>query len=170
VSKTLALVWVFLCVALFTTASKAQILPRGNVYLGAAYSDSAYVTTRYPFKGWNASLEALPLTRFPHLGFVLDGSGYYRRGITEYELFLGPRFSIAYAKWRPFVHAMGGEKRVPVNGITYNRVAVDLGGGVDYKLFFKNFSWRLQGDYVHSNLLSAKQNDVRASTGIVWRF
>ena len=51
-----------------------------------------------------------------------------------------------------------------------NAGAVDVGGGLDYKLPFRNFSWRVQGDYVHTRYLSAEQNDVRGSTGIVWRF
>ena len=46
----------------------------------------------------------------------------------------------------------------------------NVGGGLDYKLPFRNFSWRVQGDYVHTRYLSAEQNDVRGSTGIVWRF
>ncbi|HUO27394.1 MAG TPA: hypothetical protein VMU61_17125 [Candidatus Aquilonibacter sp.] len=169
-SKTAAVVLAFLCLTLISTVSQAQILPRGNVYLGASYADAQDITTRYPFKGWNASAEDLPFARFPKLGFVLDGSGFYRSGLTEYNLLFGPRLSINYGKWRPFVHGMGGVHRQPINGIIHYPVAYDIGGGVDYKLFFKNFSWRLQGDYVHSRLLSAEQKDFRASTGLVWRF
>ena len=47
---------------------------------------------------------------------------------------------------------------------------LNVGGGLDYKVFFKNFSWRFQGDYMHTHYASATQNDYRASTGIVWRF
>ena len=112
----------------------------------------------------------MPFARHPKLGFVLDASGYYRPGITEYNLFLGPRLSTTYGKWRPFIQAMGGLHRQPVNNLHYDPIAYDIGGGVDYKLFFKNFSWRLQGDYVHTRLLSAEQQDVRLSTGLVWRF
>jgi len=170
VSKTAAVVLAFLGLTLLATVSQAQILPRGNLYLGASYADAQDITTRYPFKGWEGSAEDLPFVRYPKLGFVLDGSGYYRKGITEYNLFFGPRLSTTYGKWRPFVHAMAGVHRMPVNDVYRNPLAYDFGGGVDYKLFFKNFSWRLQGDYVRCHLLSAEQNDFRASTGIVWRF
>ncbi|MGA8765138.1 MAG: hypothetical protein WB562_19890 [Candidatus Sulfotelmatobacter sp.] len=169
-SKIAAVVLAVLCLTLLASVSQAQILPRGNVYLGASYADSRDITTRYPFKGWEASIEALPFVRHPKIGFVLDGSGYYRSGITEYYLFFGPRVSVTYGKWRLFVQAMAGAHRQPVNDIYHNPVAYDLGGGADYKLFFHNLSWRLQADYVHSRLLSAEQNDFRASTGIVWRF
>lgn len=169
-SKTAAVVLAFLGLNLLASVSQAQILPRGNVYLGASYQDARDITTRYPFKGWEGSFEDLPFVRYPKIGIVLDGSGYYRSGITEYNLFLGPRLSTTYGKWRPFIQAMGGAHRQPVTGVYHNPIAYDIGGGVDRKLFFKNFSWRLQGDYVHSRLLSATQNDIRASTGLVWRF
>jgi hypothetical protein len=170
VSKTAAVVVAFLGLTLLATVSQAQILPRGNAYGGVSYADAGYVTTRYPFKGWEGSAEALPFARYPHLGFVLDASGYYRKGITEYNGFFGPRLSTTFGKWRPFVHAMAGIHRVDVNTIYRNPFAYDIGGGIDRKLWFRSFSWRLQGDYTHSKLLSAVQNDVRLSTGIVWRF
>jgi hypothetical protein len=75
-----------------------------------------------------------------------------------------------FGKWRPFVHGMAGVQLVKVNDIRYRPLAVDFGGGADYKLPFRNFSWRFQADYLHTHLLSATQNDVRGSTGIVWRF
>jgi hypothetical protein len=65
---------------------------------------------------------------------------------------------------------MGGIRHINSDGFIYNPVAIDIGGGADYKLHFKNFSWRLQGDYVRGHYASAYQNDYRASTGIVWRF
>jgi hypothetical protein len=170
VSKTAAVVLAFLCVMLLAPLSQAQILPRGNLYGGASYADNQDITTRYPFKGWEGSVEDMPFVRYPKLGFVLDGSGYYHSGISEYNLMLGPRLSVSYGKWRPFVHAMGGIHRQPENSVFYNPVAYDIGGGVDYKLWFRNFSWRLQADYVHSRLLSEDQKDFHASTGIVWRF
>jgi hypothetical protein len=104
---------------------------------------------------------------------VADGSGYFRSGRTpvkQYVFVGGPRLSATFGSWRPFVHAMGGIRHINSDGFVYNPITVDGGGGVDYKLPFKNFSWRLQGDYLWSHYGSAHQNDYRASTGIVWRF
>lgn len=148
----------------------AQILPRGNVYAGVSYGRFTDVVNQQSYRGWNGSAEDLPFVRLPHLGVVLDASGYYRSGVTQYNLLLGPRLSANFGKWRPFVQAMGGAQRVKSAGNTYTHVGIDFGGGADYKLFFKNFSWRVQGDYIHTHYLSANQNDYRASTGIVWRF
>jgi hypothetical protein len=175
VFKTAAVVLAFLTVALLATSSKAQLLPSGNVYVGVAYGDSVDVIpyNRYTFRGWNASFEDFPFTRHTHIGVVLDGSGFYRRGIQQYNLFLGPRLSFNYGKWRPFVHIMGGAQRMTSDGVTHYPIAEDAGGGVDRKfqfLFLHHFAWRLQFDYMHTHLLSATQNDFRGSTGLVWRF
>jgi hypothetical protein len=161
---------VFVYIALFSIPMSAQLIPHGNVYVGAAYSDSNIVIDRHGLKGWNASIEAIPLSRFSFLGLVIDASGYYGSGITQYNFLGGPRLAANFGKLRPFIHGLAGIQRVPVNGLTYQPVAADVGGGVDYKLPFRNFSWRLQGDYLHTHYLSASQNDFRASTGIVWRF
>jgi len=143
------------------------------VYVGVAYGDNVDVINRYTFRGWNASLEDFPLRRFSYLGVVLDGSGFYRLGVQQYNLLFGPRISMHYGKWRPFVHLMGGAQRSTAGGVKRYPIMEDLGGGVDRKfqmLFFKNFSWRLQFDYSRTHFLSATQNDFRGSAGLVWRF
>jgi hypothetical protein len=183
VSKTAAVVLAFLSLMLFPTLSKAQqrsgdhsgggLLPSGNVYVGAAYADNVDVVNRLTFRGWNASFEDYALRRFSFLSFVADGSGFYRQGVQQYNLLIGPRVSMQYGKWRPFVHLLGGIQRTSSGGTTRYPVEEDLGGGVDRKfqlLFLKNFSWRLQFDYSRTHFLSATQNDFRGSAGLVWRF
>ena len=163
-----------LCLMLLPIPMSAQLLPHGNVYVGASYEHSDYVINRYSLRGWNASVEDIPFPRLLHLGVVLDGSGFYRSGLQQYNLLIGPRWSFQHGKWRPFVQAMGGLQRVNSSGTINNPIAIDAGGGVDYKLsgfwIFKNFSWRLQGDYVHTRFLSANQSALRGSTGLLWRF
>src|SRR5437899_1479837 len=152
------------------SAQFGGLLPTGNVYAGVSYGQLTDVINTQSYRGWNGSFEALPFSRHPHIGIVIDGSGFYRTGVTQYNIFAGPRLSASFGKWRPFIHAFGGIRHVNSNGFVYNPGAFDVGGGADYKLPFKNFSWRLQGDYLHSRYASANQNDYRTSTGIVWRF
>jgi hypothetical protein len=159
---------VFGCVPMY--AQFNGLLPSGNVYAGVSYGQLTNVINQQSYKGWNASFEALPFVRLPRLGLVADGAGFYRQGETEYDIVGGPRYSVNIGKWRPFVHAMAGIRRRESSGLTYRPLLIDIGGGLDYKLWFKNFSWRFQGDYMHSHYASAEQNDYRASTGIVWRF
>ncbi len=171
--KTAAVVLAFLSLMLIPTKSKTQLLPSGNVYAGVGYADSVDVVNRLTFRGWEGSGEDDPFKRFSYLGIVLDGSGFYRTGIQQYNLVLGPRVSKNYGKWRVFVHAMGGLQETKSSGQLFHTVIEDFGGGVDRKfqlLFLKNFSWRLQFDYVHSHELSANQNAFRGTGGLVWRF
>jgi hypothetical protein len=172
VPKIAAAVLVVVCLSLFSIPMSAQLIPHGNVYAGVSYGQSPYVIPpSQSYRGWNGSGEAIPFARYTHIGFVLDLSGFYRSGLTQYNAFLGPRLSGTYGKWRPFVHAMGGIQRVTSSGGNkYNPVALDFGGGTDYKLPFKNFSWRVQADYMHTHYAAANQSGYRASTGIVWRF
>jgi hypothetical protein len=160
----------FLSLMLFPTKSEAQLLPGGNVYGGVAYADSVDVVNRLTLRGWNGSFEDFAFHRFTYLGMVLDGSGIYRKGVNQYNLVLGPRISRNYGKWRVFADAMGGIQQTKTSESTFRPIVIDVGGGAEHKIPFKNFSWRLQFDYVHTHLLSAAQNDYRGSTGLVWRF
>jgi hypothetical protein len=175
VSKTAAAMLAFVGLILFSIPMSAQLLPTGNVYAGVSYGQFNYAgANTQSYKGWNASAEAFPTPRFPHLGVVVDASGFYRSNsagkITQYNFLAGPRFSATFGRWRPFVHAMAGIQMINSSGITYSPLAVDIGGGVDYRLHLKNFSWRVQGDGIRTNYASATEYDYRASTGIVWRF
>ncbi|HEY3973917.1 MAG TPA: hypothetical protein VGM18_13005 [Candidatus Sulfotelmatobacter sp.] len=172
-SKSAATVLAFVVLMLFSIPMTAQfngLLPNGNVYAGISYAQLTDVVNKQSYRGFNGSFEALPFTRFPRVGLVADGSGFFRTGLKQYNIVAGPRLSANYGKWRPFVDAMAGIRHVDSYNFVYNPLVLDFGGGADYKLPFKNFSWRLQGDYMHTHYASASQNDYRASTGIVWRF
>jgi len=176
VSKTAATVLAFFGLMWFSVPMSAQfngLLPNGNVYAGVSYGQLTNIVNREAYRGWNGSFEALPFTRYPKFGLVIDASGFYRNSnghVTQYNALAGPRLSANLGKWRPFVQAMAGIRHLNSNSFIYNPIEIDVGGGIDYKLWLKNFSWRFQGDYMHTHYASAAQNDYRASTGIVWRF
>lgn len=175
-SKIAALALALVCSALFAIPMSAQLIPHGNAYAGGSYGRTELVVPEniYHLKGFEAAGEIMPFARVAHhLSFVLDGSGIYGHGIKQYTFVGGPRLFVTYGKFRPFVHGMAGLQMIQSSGNTYNPLAIDVGGGLDYKLsflFFKKFSWRFQGDYVRTRYLSAQQSDFRGSTGIVWRF
>lgn len=173
-SKTAAVLVAFLLLC-FVVPMSAQLLPNGgNIYVGALYGKSDIVTNYYGFKGFEGSFEGLPFRNLPYLGLVVDGSGLYRPGISQYDMLFGPRLSIQKGNWRPFVQGMGGAERITSAGESHIPVAWDVGGGADYRLpkfwFFPRFAWRIQGDYTHSRMLSASQKEIHVSTGLVWRF
>jgi hypothetical protein len=170
VSKTAAVVLAFLGVMLCATASNAQWIQSGNVYAQVSYANSVDVINRLSFRGWDGGVEIKPFVRRDYLGFVLDLSGMYRSGVQQYNAVIGPQITRGYGKWRLFAHVAGGIQQTTTGGEAFNPVIGDAGGGVDRRLPFKRFAWRVQGDYVHSHLLHANQNDFRFSTGLVWRF
>src|SRR2546430_10164128 len=65
---------------LLTSALNAQILPKGNVFVGYSYNRAgtsqpgAFNTDRSNLNGWEGSLEGKFL---PFLGIVADVSGHY---------------------------------------------------------------------------------------------
>lgn len=172
-SKTAAAVLAFAGLLLFSVPMSAQfggLLPSGNVYGGVSYGQLTNVVNKQSYKGLNVSFEDLPFARFPRIGLVLDASAFTRRGVKQYNGVGGVRYSANIGRWRPFVQAMAGIRHLNSSGFVYNPLLIDVGGGADYRLGWKSFAWRVQGDYMHSHYASAYQNDYRASTGIVWRF
>ena len=173
-SKTACAVLAFFILFLFSLPMSAQLsalLPNGNAYAGYSYAHLTDTHNKQSYtEGFNVSFEALPFSRLPHVGLVLDGSGFHRSGVTQYIIVAGPRLSGTFGKWRPFAQVMGGIRHIDSNNFVYNPFAIDFGGGADYKLPFRNLSWRLQGDYVYGHYAAERQDDLRVSTGVVWRF
>lgn len=169
-SRLAALALAFAGFLAFSIPMSAQLLPSGNVYAGVSYGSLTNVVVKQSYRGWNGSGEDILFSNHPHLGFVIDASGFYRTSVNTYNFLGGARLATNYGRWRPFVHGLGGVRHTNSSGFITNQWIVDLGGGADYKLSFHNFSWRVQGDYMFSHYLSANQNDFRASTGLVWRF
>lgn len=169
-SRLAAAVLAFVAFLVCSIPMSAQLLPSGNVYGGVSYGSLTNVVVKQSYRGWNGSGEDILFSNHPHLGFVIDASGFYRSNVNTYNFLGGARLATTYGRWRPFVHGMAGLRHTNSSGFITNQWLVDFGGGADYKLSFRNFSWRVQGDYMYSHFLTANQNDFRASTGLVWRF
>lgn len=165
----------------------AQIVPTsGNIFVGYSYNRAEAASSQgINLNGWNASLEGKIL---PHIGIVVDGSGYYGNqnfagplpsgssvavNLKQYNALLGPRVSIGVGRLRPFAEGLVGVSHVsaPSNGFVNSdtSLAYALGGGVDYRLLGP-IGWRVEGDYLRTKLFSTTQNNYRVSTGIVFHF
>jgi hypothetical protein len=168
--------------------AEAQVPTSGNVFFGYSY----YNTDLSPIdrantNGWEASLEGKVV---PFLGFVGDFDGHYgsqnfvggvcgltcsstafNADVTEQNYLFGPRVSFSVGKFRPFAEALFGGAHVNVNnGVgSDTSFATAIGGGLDYKII-KPVAWRFQGDYVQTRFFGTTQDNVRISTGIVFRF
>ena len=171
---------------LFLVGLASAEVPSGNAFIGYSYYNSANLSSplfaRATTNGWEASIEGKIL---PLMGLVADfdghfgseivstcgqGCGPFRSAVSQYNYLFGPRVSVSVAKIRPFAEVLIGGGHVNVHLLSSNSsFATAVGGGFDYKVL-RLIGWRLQTDYVYTNFFSAKQNNVRVSTGIVFRF
>ena len=89
-----------------------------------------------------------------------------------YEAMFGPRLSVPIGRLRPFAEFEVGVAHATTGNAglgTDTSFATALGGGVDFRLF-RPVAWRVEGDYVRTDLFHTTQGNFRFSTGIVLRF
>ncbi len=173
---------------LFASLATAQIPTKGNAFFGYSYYNTDLSSIgRANTNGWEGSLEGKVI---PFLGFVADVDGHYgsqnfvgsvcglscvpvgfNADVTEHNYLFGPRVSFSVGKFRPFAEALFGAAHVDVNnGVgSDTSFATAIGGGLDYKII-KPVAWRFEGDYVQTRFFGTTQDNVRISTGIVFRF
>jgi len=152
-----------------TPVLQAQaVLPKANVFLGYSYNhlDFGQSVTRNT-NGYEFSGEGQVL---PFLGLVADYSGHYGRdSLHEQNFLFGPRLSVNVGRVTPFGQALFGVGHISVIGASDTSFAIAVGGGLDYHLTGP-VAWRNQVDYLRTSFFSGKQNNVRLSTGLAFRF
>jgi len=184
-------------VFILCAAANAQVPTSGNVFFGYSFENAGASSLdptnlgRPNLNGWEASLEGRV---FPWVGIVADFSRHYasqnyqftQAGLTftvsngeEFAILFGPRVSAPVGKFRPFAEALFGAAHtqasqsspLPDNFVQPRDTsfATALGGGLDYKII-RPIAVRFQGDYVQTRFFGTTQNNVRISTGIVFRF
>jgi hypothetical protein len=171
---------------LFASVAWAQVPTSGNVFFGYSYYNTNLSSIdRANTNGWEGSLEGKVL---PWVGIVADFSGHYgsqnfpafcppipgpctiNTNFNEHDVLFGPRVSASFGKFRPFAEAMFGFGHVNANAAgSDTSFATALGGGIDYRLI-RPVAWRFQGDFIQTRFFGTTQNNLRLSTGIVFRF
>jgi len=181
-------IWILVLLCVCAGFASAQVPASGNVFFGYSFENASSTAlddiTRPNYHGWEGSLEG---KLAPFIGLVTDISGHYGTqtfveatpdGPTnvkvtghQYEVLFGPRFSVPVGKITPFGEFLVGVAHVSSNGFspTNTSWATALGGGLDYRLI-RLVAVRVEGDYIRTNFFSTSQNDIRISTGIVFRF
>ena len=128
------------------------------------------------FNGWNMAFTA---NVNQWLGVTADISGAYKdfSGVSakEHNFLFGPTVSYKKAeKVKPFAHVLFGVSHAGAGfsgtGVSDNAFAMAFGGGADVAVH-KNVAVRLfQFDYLMTRFGGDSQNNVRLSTGIVFKF
>jgi outer membrane protein with beta-barrel domain len=165
---------------LFSLVASAQLLPKGNVFVGYSYTRADFGGgSKGNLNGWDGSLEG---KIFPFVGIVADLNGNYggrdlpslfHVNLKEYNFLFGPRVSVSVGKVRPFAHVLIGAAHENLSATGFSdsdtSFATAPGGGMDYKLM-RLVAWRFQGDYLQTRLFSNTQNNFRFTTGLVLNF
>jgi hypothetical protein len=111
----------------------------------------------------------------PWIGGVGDFSGDYGgiRGLSDsssvHTFLFGPQVSFP-ARVSPFAHVLIGGAHISGGGASDTAFASAVGAGIDAKVAH-GVSWRVfQADWLHTHFFGDGQNNVRISTGLVFRF
>jgi hypothetical protein len=152
----------------------AQDIPRVQVFGG--YSYTRYDTQSFGFSG-SSGLNGYNFSPayniFRGFGVVAELSGQYATGLNLRDLAAGAQFLYPRNKATFFAHLLFGKSRSLVQAGTPQEDtarAVVFGGGMDYALT-PRFAVRVfQVDYLQTTLFNFTQNNIRFSTGLVYRW
>jgi hypothetical protein len=163
---------------------------QGETFTGSIVPINLAPSGSAGMNGWEGSVEGKFL---PWIGVVADLDWHYggrdftqtcsvippcasktfRLNASRHAVLFGPRASVSIGKYAPFAEFLLGVAHQTDSGgaisnsdTTFSRA---IGGGLDYKLI-KGIAWRVQGDSIHTSFFGRSQDDLRLSTGIVFRF
>jgi hypothetical protein len=184
--------WLFIFTMLaICEVAAAQIPKSGNAFFGYSYSRGQVLSNAASgsinANGWEGSVEGKFL---PWLGVVADLDWHYgnkRLNCTSptcttglalitgsrHNFLIGPRASTSFGRYRPFAQILFGASLQTNSGAgsttSDTSFATAFGGGLDYQLL-KAVALRGQIDFIHASLFGRSANDVRISTGLVFKF
>jgi opacity protein-like surface antigen len=187
---------VFFILFSLQVANAQETTPRVEVFSGYSYSrattpiggtgtitpstnsGSIITGSRADYNGFTISFTENMNSK---IGLTQEFGGLYRSGQGSiYPYLFGPRFNLYHsAKFTPFVETLvGGAKgngnsellgaSFPVK--TDNSFALELGGGMDYKLNDKISMRLIQADYFQTHFLGNTQNNLKLSVGFILPF
>ncbi len=166
------------------TAPAQAEYPRAEVFGGYSYfrADDSLSFTGLNLHGWNAAFAGNVSGWF---GIAGDVSGHYGSpdvfgvnvpflDVHAHSFLVGPAFSYRSETVTPFAHFLIGTTRASagVLGLTYakNALSAAVGGGVDIRISDRVAVRAIQADYLMTRFYDERQNNLRLSAGIVFRF
>jgi len=168
----------FLLLLTSASVSRAQQVPRFDVFGGFSYLRFNALTIGYPndanLYGWNGGATGYIKPKF---GVAIDLSGNYGSQTSAYHFMLGPQYTWRRDKSNIFVHGLFGKAQNNVSIVQPTRsgfesVGRSFGAGFGYDYHWSDrISIRVfQVDVFHSTTFGKGQNDGRASIGVVYHF
>lgn len=171
--------WICTLFLVLSISAAAQDYPRVEIFGGYSFLRGNFVGTGFNFNGGSGSIAFNP----SHWWGLVADAGVYHNGdfgvSTTLTTYLGgPKFAY-HGKGRitPYAQALFGAAHVNESfiGITAseNAFALAVGGGIDIRVTH-HFAFRAaQAEYLMTKFTDGannRQNNVRVSTGIVYRW
>ncbi len=169
-----ALILIVLLILCGSSAAVAQDMPRVQIFGGYSYTrfDSPSFGFANPsnLNGYTFSPAYNLLYGF---GVVAELSGQYGSKLNLRDLAVGPQILYPRGKSTFFGRFLVGDARTLVrvaNTEGDTARAVVLGGGMDRDISSRFAIRVFQVDYIHTTLFKDRQNNLRFSTGLVYRW
>jgi len=161
-----------------TASAQTGVAPRWEVFGGYSYmrldSPSFGFANYSNLNGWNIQ-GTVNITL--KLSATIDFSGHYGSQLRDFTYMIGPQYTWRRDRSKFFVHGLFGkaQNRVDItvgssSGFQGVGRAFAAGGGYDWD-YNPRLSFRVvQADYINGNAFGTTQNDIRISTGVIFRF
>jgi hypothetical protein len=154
--------------------SAAQEMPRIQVFGG--YSYTRFNSQSFGFantSGLNGYTFSPAYNFIRGFGVVAEVSGQYGSNLNLRDIAVGPQFLYPRGKMMFLGHFLVGDARSLVQAVNPQEDtarAVVFGGGMDYSISPRFALRAFQIDYLHTTLFNVTQNNLRFSTGLVYRW
>lgn len=167
-------IWILPAILIFCMTSRAQETPAWEVSGAYSYLKADLGGSNFHLSGVTASATENVNNWF---GGRFEVSGYQGTvqgtKVSQQTITYGPVFSFRHlGNVTPSVHVQGGVIHGSAGYLGISQSAVRFamvgGGGVDVKIT-RNAAVRVQGDYLMSNFLGQRQNNLQGSVGMVFR-
>jgi hypothetical protein len=158
---------------LFSVSARAQ--REVEIYAGYSYEGLYQMPNAIPGRNLNGAEIAAQYKLTSWFGAVAEVDGHFGLPANRDARILGVMGGAQVSLPRrrrisPFAHALVGVGHARTDGIWDTSLAEAFGGGVDLRIA-PLLSWRtIQVDDVRTGYFGGSQQNVRISTGILWRF
>ena len=169
----------FLAVCSAASAQSTSLLPAVEVFGG--YSHLSFSSNGLGFgnwtqmNGWNVAITLPHL--YKDLGITADGSGGYATALEQFVYMIGPQYKWEFNRFRFVAHGLYGraQTRLRQPGSTFTEPsdrqrALAFGGEVDVPISDRISIRAVQADYLVTKAFGGDRNNVRISTGLIFRF
>jgi hypothetical protein len=161
------------------SAQTKSLLPGVEVFGG--YSHLSFSSKGLGFANWTEMNGWNVAITLPHIykdfGITADASGGYAPAVEQFVYMIGPQYKWEFSRFRFVAHGLYGraQTRLLQPGSTFTgpsdrQRALAFGGELDIPISDRISIRAVQADYLVTKAFGGDRNNVRISTGLIFRF